>query len=250
MPSLHQNGWRQGSVFDAELTAVSYAYVDGHPTQVEEVHKRWVVISQDCDLAAADSDDNTLLIEALPVLEGSGGGGWGIRSRIIRLRSDLHTDGRLPKLRISPAALSVYLMSAVELEPGRTTALKTWLGLRYDRPAVPEVLVDLAKAIAKAVKGTRTPELSAVTHDVLFAASEERPATFQLLAVINDPTHRDAVRTWLAEAALEVDPALGALASPPEALTKDQVTLGDLENSYSADLSDISWSKNEPKGAV
>ncbi len=248
MPSLHENGWRQGSVFKAHLIAISYAYVAGEAVTVDHAYEQWVVVSQDCDLASVDSKDNELLVEVMPALTGNGGGGWGIRSRALRLSQGLHTDSRLPKLRLSPAALGVYIESIDTLDTARTIALKTWLGLRYDRPAVPTVLNELARERAAAVRKTRTSELSAATHDVLFGATEERPSRFQLIAVIVHESHAAEVREWMTAAALEVDPALGSLGGPPEALTKDELTLADIENTFSADLSDISWRKSEPKG--
>lgn len=250
MPSLHENGWRQGSVFDAPLKVYAHRYADGEVVTWESEYARWVVVSQDCDLASADSEDNESSIEVMPALEGDGGGIWGIRSRVLRLSQDIHTDASLPKLRLSPAALSVFIGSMQAITVERTIALKTWLGRRYDRPAVPPVLVDLARAIARAVKNSRTPELSEVTHDVLFAATEERPARFQLLAVITDESHAAKVREWLASAALDVDPSLGSLSASVEAITKSDLTLTDIENTFSADLSDITWGKGTRRGAI
>lgn len=250
MPSLHDNGWRQGTVFEADLVASSYVYSDGVPKQTEQIFAKWVVTSQDCDLASAESDDDSAVIEILPVLEGNGGGSWGLRSRTLRLAEALHTDARLPKVRISPAALSVFLVSANVVAAERAVAFKTWLGLRYDRPAVPEVLVELARAIAAAIRETRTTDLSAVTHDVLFAAREAKPTEFELIGVVTDAEHAEAVQMWLASAALKVDPTLGTLAGEPLALTKDTLTMSDVENTFSADLSDITWGKVEPRGAI
>jgi hypothetical protein len=47
-------------------------------------------------------------------------------------------------------------------------ALKTWLGLRYDRPAVPDGgLVPLARRIAKEIRDARPREMQDKIHDVL-----------------------------------------------------------------------------------
>ena len=184
-------------------------------------------------------------------MEGNPNSGWGIRSRTLRLSEDHYTHASSPKVKVSPAALSVFTGSQRgPLAPARAVALKTWLGLRYDRPAVPEVLVDLARSIAKAVRDTRTAELAGMCHDVLFQATEERPAGFTLIAVVVEDAHVDVVVDWLTQAALAVEPALGQLAQAPEALKKTEVSLDFLENSYVADLSDISWGREHPRGAV
>jgi len=251
MPSLHDLGWRQGTIFEADLVATSYVYEEGEVIPADARFSTWVVVSQDCDLASVETDSNEPTVEVQPVVSGQGGGGWGIRSRVIRLSEDEQTSADLPKLRISPAALTVYGKTTPRvIDESRAVALKTWLGLRYDRPAVPEILVELARAIAEAIKRHKTVALAENTHDVLFSATEERPARFQLIAVITDIKHATTVTEWLAKAALEVDPSLGALDSPPEALTKNDLSLEDIENTFSADLSNISWSKPVPRGAL
>lgn len=251
MPSLHENGWRQGSVFQADLAAVAYVDDGGQSVQQVLSFDRWIVVSQDCDLATADSVSNEAAIEIQPVFPGNPGSGWGIRARKLRLGAEIFTSAEAPKLKVSPAALSNFIGSAHEvIQDERATALKTWLGRRYDRPAVPEVLVDVAQAISKAVKACRTAELADQTHDILFTATETRPSTFDLIAVVTKAADRSAIEAWLAEAALKVDPALGTLGSAPEALMRNEVTLDVIENSWSADLSEISWARRpEPRGA-
>jgi hypothetical protein len=131
----------------------------------------------------------------------------------------------------------------------RGTALKKWLGLRYDRPAVPEALLPLANAIAAAVKSTRTPELADGTHDVLFQVEAGTPPRYRLLAVLRDEGMALDAEEWLAKAALEIDPDVGLMGEVPYAATKDHVSVRAVENSYSADLSDITWRKKVPRGA-
>lgn len=250
MPSLHDLGWRQGTIFAAPLVAVSYGYDDGHVVPIEDTFERWVVVSQDCDLHAQSSDSHDRVIEIAPVATGNPGTGWGIRSRRLRLSADAFVEAASPRLKVSAQALCVY---AYAMEPplaeGRATALKTWLGLRFDRPAVPTELVPLARAIAAAVKATRSPELASACHDVLFQVGLGDPPQYELTAVVVDDAPVEPVEDWLAAAAMQIGVDLGIMASPPAALSKSQLSVELLENSYSADLSDITWKKMEPTGA-
>lgn len=251
MSSLHDLGWRQGTIFAAQLAVVSYHYDAGQVVPVYETFDRWVVVSQDCDLHSQNSESNDRVIEIAPVETGNPGTGWGIRSRRLRLSVDAFVEAGLPRLKLSAQALSTY---AFAMEPalamGRASALKTWLGLRFDRPAVPTELVPLARAIAAAVKAKRSPHLASACHDVLFQVRPGDPPEYELTAVVVDDAPVEAVEEWLAAAAIEVDLDIGILASAPAALAKSQMSLELLENSYSADLSDITWKKADPIGAI
>ena len=106
----------------------------------------------------------------------------------------------------------------------------------------------LARAIAQAVRTTRTKELADETHDVLFAVSHGHPPALRLVAVVSDAADERATELWLATAAMNVDAGLGVLDGAPVVTTRAGLTLDYLENSYSADLSDVTWGKEEPRG--
>lgn len=250
MPTLHDLGWRQGSVFEADLKVLTYGFEDGHCTPIEVAYELWVVTSQDCDLHALESDAHDVVVEISPAVPAKSQLGWGIRSRELRLSDEIYVEAEAPRLRLSPQALCVFSYAMrPALEGGRATAFKTWLGRRYDRPAVPTELVPLAHEIAKQVKATRTPELADACHDVLFAVRDGDPPRYELTAVTVSSSDAAAIEHWLVQAALLIDPSLGVMDSPPVALTKAELSLDVLENSYSANLSDITWKKWDPKGA-
>jgi hypothetical protein len=151
--SLYDRGWRQGTVFDLELS-VSTAVLkpDGAIGPRVDQYSCWVIATQDCDLSNASSGDPEPTIEIRPVAKESGSGDWGIRSAILRITSDLAVRSSSPRLHVSPLVLSTHAEKTRHdpIDEGRSIALKTWLGLRYDRPAVPEEFVELARAIAGA----------------------------------------------------------------------------------------------------
>jgi hypothetical protein len=214
-------------------------------------YDRWVIATQDCELDASDGTSAEATIEVRPVSTGNPNADWGIRSRILRLSDDAYIEADSPRLHLSPKVL-VSLDDAREqpLDPGRVQALKTWLGLRYDRPAVPPQYVDLARAIAGAVKRTRSAELSDRTHDVLMQFSKGSPPRFVLVAVAVDGVNVDDTVDWLVNASLQIPSELGVLAQAPIVLTKRTLSIQFLEESYAADLSAVTWRRSSPSGAT
>ena len=249
--SLYDRGWRQGTILQSSLEVVSLCDQGASLNGVAETYDRWVVASQDCDLASSEPNSSLPSVELRPVGTGRPEADWGIRSRILRLSDDAYVEANSPRLGISPRVLS-GLEAARENSIGvsRAQAFKTWLGLRYDRPAVPPQHVELAVAIATAIRRTRTAELSAVTHDVLMQFADEAPPRYVLVAVVSDDADPGPIVEWLTTAALQVPPEIGVLAEAPSALTKRNVSLQFLEDSYAADLSAITWAKQEPRGAT
>lgn len=126
--------------------------------------------------------------------------------------------------------------------------LKTWLGRRYDRPAVPPEVVDLRRAIAAAVKGHRVGDVAARVRDMLWQFEPGEPPLFSLYAVVEDEGIRDQARQWLTTVGLSVPRELG-VPVVMEAATAERISLRLIETSYSADVSDLTWGRGEPKGA-
>ena len=88
-------------------------------------------------------------------------------------------------------------------------------------------------------------ELRAV-HDVLVQFDDtQEPVHVALFAVVTDDAEEDAVRQWLAESVLALSEAV---VDQIEVGTRDQVSLGFLESSFSADLSQLTWKGEVPTG--
>ena len=248
--TLYERGWRQGTVFRCSLTVTSHLADSSGSRAIDERFETWVVVSQDCDLSAQYQDSNDPSVEIRPTVDRNSGP-WGIRSRILRITQDLALDAGSPRLLVSPALLVTTENQRVDPDPQRRQALKTWLGKRYDRPAVPEALVALARCIGEAITRSDSLGLSDHTHDILMQFQQETDRTsYALIAVITSEQYASDVEHWLTEAALEVPTSLGVLAHEVRALTKAETSLELLEDSFSADLSQITW-KNAtgPQGA-
>ena len=251
MDDLYGRGWRQGSVFDVLLPATWLTHVpDGAPEVATEIFGRWVVCTQDCDLRAAPADSKDTQIEIRPVLEVDTPNDWGIRSRRIRLTEQYHVNSASPRLLMTAELLASYGGPSFLLSDARAKAFKTWLGLRYDRAAIPEHLVPLAKEVATRC-GSRIGRASAEeVHEVLMQFDDSAsPPRVALFAVIADSADKQVVRSWLSDASLRIDTELGVVAHIDVA-TKAEASLVLIENSYAADLSQLTWRGEQPTGAV
>jgi hypothetical protein len=223
---------------------------DGKPVKTEEDHSLWLVVNQECELANQDSASTEATIELRPVYssENLASPNWGIRSRILRLSPSAHLISDSPRLHVSSSFLSVNVSRRMStLTDERAIALKTWLGLRYDRPAVPPECVTLAIAIAEALRRPRHP-ITAEVHDVLIQFSDDAPPYYELFAVSTEEADKDAVREWVAGAVLTISQDLGVMRSL-DVGTRAETSLELIESSYSADLSQITWRGPRPTGA-
>jgi hypothetical protein len=249
--SLFDAGWRQGSLFEASLqiSAIVVNSERGAPESSSWQHREWIVATQDCDLSGASVASNEPSIELRPVYRENPPSDWGIRARRLLLADGCFLISESPRLTISPAAL-VNLRDGLQpsLADGRLKAFKSWLGLRYDRPAVPPELVDLMRAVAKTFNRPRGP-LQHKIHDILVEVEEAEHPLYGVFVVTVDDVDPEAVRTWAAGRLADVPGDLGTLAGV-EVGTRAEASLELLENSYSADLSQITWGKPDgPQGA-
>ncbi|MEW2569104.1 hypothetical protein [Streptomyces sp. NPDC047070] len=224
--------------------------VDGRPQQQKEVFEEWVVVAQDCELAwkAILDEDCQVLVELRPVLRDDPPSDWGIRNQLFRLdASDAYVDNNLPRLMVHPLTLNL----AEHLTcPKDARRLKTWLGLRYDRPAIPQRYVKLAEALVKKVKAKRTRGTAAQARDILvsFGYATDGQVTYELVAVLptNCPSDvREQVLDWLSQVALEIPEELG-IAKRVDARPDSQIAIEFMERSFAVDVSSLSWPVNSP----
>jgi hypothetical protein len=255
--TLYAAGWRQGTVLKAELDAVATILDTKSRKAVEarQTHEVWVVVTQDCTLDRTEVSSNSPAIELRQVHDAQPPTHWGIHARKFLLDAESGhylVDGK-PASFVSPRLISdaEVVEHLFDLGDDRVLALKTWLGNRYDRPAVPPELVPLARAIATAVgSDTRRPIGNMVRDVYMEFGGQDTARTFSLFAVTTPDADPAQVREWLAEGALEVSPDLGT----PTALevgTAAEVSLSLIESAFCADLSQITWADNEsPEGAT
>lgn len=290
MGSLHDVGWRQGSLLRAPLPLdsvvarteathgragnarqlpsllqrVLFAMIrflahlsnarvvpaqGGGIVRQQRTHDHWVVVTQDCDIARLAEDHPLPVVEIRPVYNKEPPSELGLRSRQLLLDSPYYIEAQSARTMISPAALTEAAAngSVINLPEDRCLALKTWLGLRYDRPAVPDDLVPLAKAIAEKVKQKKHRNLARKLRDILAQFEMGDPTHYSLYAVIVDNADRSEVTNWLSGLALSIPTSLG-VADDIDAYTADETSLTLIESSYSIDAGDITWRGRSPDG--
>ncbi len=142
MASLYDAGWRQGSILGADLPLDSVILgEDGVPARSQSSHNRWAVATQNCDLVQTDSEDAEPIIELRAVFTKDPPVNWGLRSARLRLTDTDFVVSAGPRTVVTAALLTRLVQTGhqrVDLDDSRSLAFATWLGLRYDRPAVPE----------------------------------------------------------------------------------------------------------------
>ena len=253
--SLRSKGWLQGCVLRLPLPLRHAAVVDGVVEEVVRTHDLWVIAEQDCDLAwraVLREDAEEFLVELRPVFSDDPPADWGIRNQRFLLNADgRHLLANAPIIRVTPDVIAAS--EHVEcLEDDHQLRLKTWMGLRYDRPAVPQRYMTLARALADALSVKKNRKRAEPYRDILAQYWDEDGVTkYTLLAVLPGGPYAatsDEVieaRTWLADAVRDVPADLGVAVSL-DAYGDDAISLQYLEGSYSVDVSKLSWPPNKP----
>lgn len=250
MASLYEAGWRQGSIIEVNLPLDAIVVgPSGRPERSSTNHGRWVVATQDCDLARAETDASIPIIELRPVLTDECPTDWGIRSGKFRLADDEYVETNSPRATVSPDVLTRALAGGgtrSQLSFGRRQAFTTWLGLRYDRPAVPDHLVSLAQRIGKEVARPKHRTIAARVRDVLMQFDDsDDPVRYSLFAVLQYPDDAAEVRTWLSQVSQAVPTELG-VADQIEAADASGIAFSVIESSYAADVSLVTWRRDQP----
>jgi hypothetical protein len=230
---------------------LSWVSVAGdRPQQQKEVFEEWVVVAQDCDLAwkAVLEEECTVLVELRPVLYDDAPSNWGIRSQLFKLdTTGAHVDNNLPRLMVHPLTLKFAEHLTCPLESRR---LKTWLGLRYDRSAIPQRYTKLTDALIKKAKAKRDRQTTAQVRDLLvsFGDAANEQLTYELVAVLptNCPADiREQVLDWVSQVALDIPEDLG-IATRVDARPDSQISIEFMERSFAVDVSSLSWPVNSP----
>jgi len=185
------------------------------------------------------------LVELRPVFQDDPPPQWGIRSRKLRLIESEYLEAQSRRVMISPAALQRLLPSRDNLlldKADRVIALKTWLGYRYDRPAVPNEYLPLLRFIAETVS-RRAKEYSDKVRDILVQFEENEPPRYRLFAVVVDEGDTNAIVRWLAEATRSVPTELG-IGDDFKVATAEGTSLAVIESSYAVDLTHITYGES------
>lgn len=216
-------------------------------------HDEWVLVAQDCDLAWNSVAGSDSLVELRPVYREDPPEDWGIRGSKFRVdHGGAYLVDSGPAVRVEPDVV-LAAKHACPKDPEPPQRLKTWLGLRYNRPAVPQEYVPLAQDIGRRLKKKSHKQAEERVRDILatFGTAADGTVEFTLTAVVphdraaEDRELVERTRDWLAAVALAVPAELG-LGTDIVAVTDEGVSLAFLETSYSLDVTSVSWPNKEP----
>ncbi|WP_327681909.1 hypothetical protein [Streptomyces sp. NBC_00467] len=222
--------------------------VDGQPQVQSDAFNEWILAAQDCELAwkAITDDSSDVLIELRPLLRDDPPTELGIRSQKFLVDTDgTYVDNNLPRLTVHPNVLAYATHLTCPVNPRR---FKTWLGLRYDRPAIPQGYVKLSELLVKKAKVKRTRDLAEKVRDLLvtFRTGPEGQVYFELVGVLSFNATKlevEKVLDWVSSIALEIPESLG-IAELIDARPDTQVSLAFVERSFVLDASSLSWPPN------
>lgn len=241
-PSLYQEGWRQGALIRASLEAY-YLDCDGSATVTKSVnHELWLLATQDCDLAQTKSSNTSRQFELRPVYAQDANDRLdGIRTRSVSVREGLVLRADSPRLTLTARALNTFKEQREDdLPVERRAEIKAWLGLRYDRSAVPERFEELARMLKeKYIAGVPT-HLATVLRDVwVYFESETQVRLFFIMRDAEE-ARRDEVLDWADDIAGQLLDDQGVVVVDRQAETSKGTSLWVLQNYYGLDSTDLS----------
>jgi hypothetical protein len=254
VPTLYDLGLRQGSMIDAPLPLAGLVVDDqGAVVLDSRIHDRWIVATQDCDLVRCDVTLHIDAVELRPILTESPPPTRGIRARKFLLPNSQYLESESRRMMISPAAVRSLIEgedsidNTVANDIERRSEYKTWLGYRYDRPAVPDEYIPLARAIVDAIERHQGKRYTGHVRDIMVQFEPGDPPVFELFAVIMDEADAEDIENWLTGAAMGVSVTLG-VPGPVRVETADNTPLSLIESSFAADVTQISWTSKGLRG--
>lgn len=248
--SVRARGWLQGCQLAVELPLEYIGVRDNRAHAEREVHGRWLVADQDCDLAYRALIGSGYKVELRAVWTEDPPEDWGILSaRFLLDVSGAYLNAEAPAVRVTSDVLQLATHLTCP-RPESAMRLRTWLGVRYDRPAIPQAYMQLASQLAERLKKKHRREVGARLRDVLATFHTVNGETeYTIVAVLPHATATaallDEVRQWLSEVALEVPESLGRPVDV-ESRTDQQVSVSFLEESYGLAVSALSWPTSKP----
>lgn len=240
-PSLHAEGWRQGSLIRETMTVHYLDLHEGTVVDRDEQFGLWLLATQDCDLAQTPHTNSTRQFELRPVLPRTNDDKLdGLRSRTILVKDDLVLRSDSKKLTLTARALNrLKEQREDDLDEDRRVQIKTWLGLRYDRPAVPEQFEQFGKRLKKAFIDDLPDELVGVVRDVWVYFEDDHTARLFVILVDVQKHLAQDVRDWVDDVIGNLNDE-GIVVLERQVEGPDRTTLSILQTYYGLGLAELS----------
>ncbi|MGP6159581.1 MAG: hypothetical protein ACLPYS_19075 [Vulcanimicrobiaceae bacterium] len=237
-PKLYDEGWKQGSLIRAPLEVHFLDIEDDAVVDRVGTFGLWLLATQDCDLAQTPSTNTTRQFELRPVVQRSDDDKLdGLRSRSVLVREGFVLRAESPKLTLTARALNTFKNRREDdLSAERRVEIKLWLGLRYDRPAVPERFVPLASQLKAKFLEAQPDGFVGVMRDIWVYFENE--AAVRLFFIIADAAgaRRDEVLNWVDDVAGEMLDAGCVALLERQVETSHGTPLWVLQNYYGLDV--------------
>jgi len=229
---------------------MSVHYLDLHEGTVVDRSEQcdlWLLATQDCDLAQTPRTNTTRQFELRPVLPRTNDDKLdGLRSRTILVKDDLVLRSDSKKLTLTARALnSLKEKREDDVDEDRRVQIKTWLGLRYDRPAVPEQFVPFGERLKKTFIDDLPYEYVGVVRDAWIYFEDDHTA--RLFVILYDAQkHRaQSVRDWVDDVIGNLNDE-GLVVRERQVEGPDRTPLSILQTYYGLGVAELS--NDEPRG--
>ncbi len=199
MPSLHAAGWRQGSIVSTELSVTIHTNTGNVDCLATIAHGQWLLAEQDCDLEQTPAEDGEKLFELRAIRAHDGKVPSSIGGRETRIDADRCLVAMDIVAKVTARWLTAHADSRTQIPPNRRRAIKTWLGFRYDRPAVPAECAIAHQRLINLAKSERKDVRSEDVRDVFvdYVQTTGHPLIANLQAVIEDGADGAPIHRWL-----------------------------------------------------
>lgn len=143
------------------------------------------------------------------------------------------------RLTMTARALNAYKAVRDDRLPAeRRNEIKTWLGLRYDRPATPERFEALAPRLKATFIGGLPSRLVGLVRDVWVYYESETEV--RLFFIIGDDAHRNDITDWVDDSIIQLADGDDVTVVERHVETVRGTTLWTLQNYYGLEATELS----------
>lgn len=267
-------GWQQGSLFTA--AAVAFTYNKLHPQEADQfalaplrypkAQELFVLVTQTCDIKANSNEEP--YVEALLCKFEKSAKMLASADRNSARRFLIDPDTGLIaqakyRVTLSKDLLATLTPEAWPSSPDRFERFVRWLARRYDRPAIPDIIVDvLQKPIETTLSrlDTEMPDISLAFSQAIqeirvnLPERETPPFDLQLVLLLknNELSEEEyqAIQTTFSQIQVSLDTEMVHLDPEIRMLTEEEISVAEYRATRPLFLEYLTYKGDEVKGAT